>query len=112
MKLSGRNKYVHDSPYFEVHINKSDTYEKVVEKAVTQLDMKGDNFVLLRASGIIIVNEPLQTSRGVTKIWTIGSYLHLCSSKLRLGVAAIHSTMQPVRQLLFLIITVESVIHL
>ena len=61
MKLSGRKKYVHDSPYFEVHINKSDTYEKVVEKAVTQLDMKGDNFVLLRASGIIIVNEPLQT---------------------------------------------------
>ena len=30
----------------KVHINKSDTYEKVVEKAVTQLDMKGDNFVL------------------------------------------------------------------
>ena len=83
--------YIRNSSYFEIPLCKSDLYNEVIEMATESLDMEGNTFVLVRASGSVISDQELKFGKKF-RTWTIGGYLnqlHLSPNKLHLGVAAV-----------------------
>ena len=72
MKFRGK-RLIRDTPYFEVHVSKCNTYKQIIEKAAKQLNLEGDldEFQLVKASGAIILNKPVQLHKDVFVDWTL-----------------------------------------
>ena len=75
MKLSSRGLYVRDSSYFEVPLCKSDYYSDVIEKVSDYLDLEGESYLLLCASGSVISDQDIKVGKKMCT-WRLGSYMN------------------------------------
>lgn len=66
------------TPYIEIKAQKSDDYDTFCKKAAKACKLKGKGYkelCLFKMNGAQILNEPIGTSTGKQKKWTIGTYL-------------------------------------